>query len=128
MSTAITRGVRVTVQCVYLKEQSVPRERRYRFAYTVRIKNEGRETVQLEGRHWIITNADGRVDEVRGAGVVGAQPTLPPGQGFEYTSGCELATPRGTMKGTYQMIVAESGERFDADIAAFDLVPPFSLN
>lgn len=128
MSTAITRGVRVTVQSFYLKEQSAPRERRYRFAYTVRIENQGRETVQLEGRHWIITNADGRVDEVRGAGVVGAQPTLPPGEGFEYTSGCELETPRGTMQGSYQMVVAGSGERFDADIAAFDLSLPLTLN
>ena len=128
MSTSITRGVRVTVQSYYLKEQSIPRESRYRFAYTVRIENEGRETVQLEARHWIITNAHGRVDEVRGSGVVGAQPTLEPGQGFEYTSGCEIHTPRGSMKGSYQMVVAGSGERFDADIGSFDLVPPFSLN
>ena len=128
MSTAKTRGVRVTVQSFYLKEQSAPREHRYRFAYTVQIENQGDETVQLEARHWIITNGDGHIDEVRGAGVVGAQPTLPPGQRFEYPSGCELETPRGTMRGSYQLVVAQTGERFDADIAAFELALPLTLN
>jgi ApaG protein len=128
MSTAITRGVRVTVRTHYIKEQSNPRDRRYRFAYTIRIENEGRDTVKLESRHWVITHGDGRVEEVRGAGVVGAQPVLAPGRGFEYTSGCELGTPSGSMRGTYQMIVTNTGERFDATIAAFDLRLPHTLN
>jgi len=128
MSTAITRGVRVTVRSLYLKDQSSPRHHRYRFAYTIRIENEGRDTVKLESRHWIITHADGRVEEVRGAGVVGSQPELAPGKGFEYTSGCELGTPSGSMRGSYQMVVSSTGERFDATIAAFDLRLPHSLN
>ena len=128
MSTATTRGVRVTVRSAYLKDQSSPRDRRYRFAYTIRIENESRETVKLESRHWVITHGDGRVEEVRGAGVVGAQPVLVPGQGFEYTSGCELGTPSGTMRGSYQMLVPSTGERFDAAIALFDLRLPHTLN
>ncbi len=128
MSTATTRGVRVTVRSAYLKDQSSPRARRYRFAYTIRIENESRETVKLESRHWVITHGDGRVEEVRGAGVVGAQPVLVPGQGFEYTSGCELGTPSGTMRGSYQMLVPSTGERFDAAIALFDLRLPHTLN
>ncbi len=127
MSNAITDGIRVTVRSQYVPEQSAPRAKRYVFAYTVRITNEGQLTAQLRTRHWIITDADGNVDEVRGDGVVGAQPTLRPGQHFEYTSGCVLKTPRGTMHGTYRMH-REDGHVFDATIAAFELVLPMTLN
>jgi ApaG protein len=127
VSNATTEGIRVTVRSFYVPEQSAPRAKRYVFAYTVRIANEGQQTAQLRTRHWIITDADGNVDEVRGEGVVGAQPTLRPGQHFEYTSGCVLRTPRGTMHGTYQMH-REDGRVFDATIAPFDLVLPMTLN
>ena len=121
MSNALTRGIRVTVSSQYLSDQSMPG--RYVFAYTVRIANEGAETVQLRTRHWIITDAKAEVREVRGDGVVGAQPVLGPGQDFEYTSGCVLTTPRGTMHGTYQMY-REDGTFFDAEIAPFVLSAP----
>jgi ApaG protein len=126
-STAITDGIRISVEPQYVAEQSSPRARRYVFAYTVRIENEGTEPAQLRSRHWIITDGDGRVEEVRGPGVVGQQPLLNPGEHFEYTSGCVLQTPRGQMHGTYQM-VRQSGSTFDATIAPFDLVLPYSLN
>jgi len=127
VSNATTEGIRVTVRSFYVPEQSAPRAKRYVFAYTVRIANEGELTAQLRTRHWIITDADGNVDEVRGDGVVGAQPTLRPGQHFEYTSGCVLRTPRGTMHGTYRMH-REDGHAFDATIAPFDLTLPMTLN
>lgn len=127
MSNAITEGIRVTVRTQYVPEQSAPRAKRYVFAYTVRISNEGSQTAQLRTRHWIITDGDGRVDEVRGDGVVGAQPRLKPGQHFEYTSGCVLRTPRGQMRGTYQMH-RDDGQMFDAQIAPFDLSLPHTLN
>ena len=127
VSTAITRGIRVSVKSFYLAERSSPAAQQYAFAYTVRIANEGQETSQLKSRHWIITDGDGKVQEVRGEGVVGAQPLLRPGQHFEYTSWCMLATPHGSMHGTYQM-VTEEGEQFDAAIAAFPLALPYSLN
>ncbi|MBI2391434.1 MAG: Co2+/Mg2+ efflux protein ApaG [Deltaproteobacteria bacterium] len=127
MSSAITDGIRVSVECFYVPEQSAPRAQRYVFAYTVRITNEGPLTAQLRTRHWVITDADGHVDEVRGEGVVGAQPTLRPGQHFEYTSGCVLRTARGTMRGTYRMH-REDGHVFDAEIATFLLQLPSTLN
>ena len=127
MSNALTDGIRVTVRSFYVPEQSAPRAKRYVFAYTVRITNEGEVTAQLRTRHWIITDAEGKVDEVRGEGVVGAQPTLKPGQHFEYTSGCVLRTPRGTMRGTYRMH-REDGRVFDAEIATFQLALPQTLN
>jgi ApaG protein len=127
VSTAVTQGVRVTVQSQYLPERSSPAGKTYVFAYTVRIVNEGTETAKLISRHWIITDGDGRVQEVRGDGVVGAQPVLRPGEHFEYTSGCALPTPRGTMHGTYQMR-RDNGEMFDATIAPFALALPHSLN
>jgi len=126
-SIAVTQGIRVSVESQYVAEQSSPRARRYVFAYTVRIQNEGVKAAQLKSRHWIITDGDGRVEEVRGPGVVGQQPYLKPGEHFEYTSGCVLQTPRGTMRGTYQMI-GEGGEPFDATIAPFDLRLPHTLN
>ena len=103
VSTATTEGIKVNVKAVYVPEQSSPRARRYVFAYTVRIANEGELAAQLKSRHWIITDGDGRIEEVRGPGVVGQQPFLNPGDQFEYTSGCVLTTPRGEMRGSYEM-------------------------
>jgi ApaG protein len=127
VSTAVTQGIRVTVKSEYIAERSSPVHGQYAFAYTVRIANEGLNVAQLRSRHWVITDGDGKVQEVRGDGVVGAQPVLRPGQHFEYTSWCVIATPHGSMQGTYQM-VREGGERFDALIAPFPLTLPYSLN
>jgi len=127
MSNAITDGIRVTVKSVYVPEQSAPLAQRYVFAYTVRIANEGAEPAQLRTRHWIITDGSGKVEEVKGPGVVGHQPFLRPGEHFEYTSGCVLRTPRGEMRGTYQMHRPD-GRAFDATIAPFTLALPHSLN
>jgi ApaG protein len=123
MSEAVTQGIRITVESEYLPEQSAPPQARYAFAYTVRIANEGNEEAQLISRHWIITDSSGRIEEVRGAGVVGHQPNLKPGEAFQYTSWCVIRTPRGTMHGTYQM-VRPDGSEFDAEIAPFALVAP----
>ena len=117
----------MTVRTRYLPEQSSPLSSRYAFAYTIRIENEGRVAAQLRTRHWIITDATGKVEEVRGPGVVGQQPQLRPGEHFEYTSGCALRTPRGEMRGTYQM-QRPDGAMFDAAIATFELCMPHSLN
>ena len=106
-----------------MPEQSAPKAKRYVFAYTVRIANEGERSAQLRSRHWIITDADGKVEEVRGPGVVGQEPHLRPGEHFEYTSGCVLSTPRGEMRGTYQMYRSD-GSSFDATIAPFSLASP----
>jgi ApaG protein len=126
-STAITEGIRIQVRSAYVPEQSVPAAKRYVFAYTVRITNEGTEPAQLKTRHWIITDGNGKVEEVRGPGVVGQTPSLRPGDQFEYTSGCVLPTPRGEMRGSYQMIRPD-GRGFDATIAPFLLALPYSLN
>ena len=127
MSSATTQGIKVTVRSEYVPEQSSPREQRYVFAYTVNISNEGESTAQLQSRHWIITDGLGKIEEVRGPGVVGQKPTLKPGDQFEYTSGCVLSTPRGEMRGTYQMHRPD-GSSFDAAIAPFYLALPHSLN
>jgi ApaG protein len=119
--------VRVQVRSAYLPERSSPADGHYFFTYRVRISNEGEETVQLVSRHWIITDADGRTEEVRGPGVVGEQPVLAPGEAFEYTSFCPLSSPIGSMHGTYQMVTA-GGSTFDAEIAAFSLAVPHALN
>jgi ApaG protein len=126
-SSALTDGIRVIVRCRYLPEQSFPLCKRYVFAYSVRIANEGRRSAQLRGHHWIITDAEAKVGEMRGAGVVGKQPLLRPGEHFEYTSGCVLETPTGQMRGTYRM-QAPDGGLFDAVIAPCLLAPPHSLN
>jgi ApaG protein len=126
-SETITKGIRVSVRAQYLPERSQPAEGAWAFAYRVRITNERPDTVQLLSRHWVITDAHGSAEEVRGPGVVGAQPILAPGESFEYTSGCPLRTPFGTMHGTYQMATPE-GERFDAEIAPFALTEPHSIN
>jgi len=122
-SSALTRGIRVTVQSQYLADHSAPELDRYVFSYTVAIANEGEAAAQLRTRHWVITDARGHVEEVRGDGVVGEQPRLLPGQRFQYTSGCVLTTPVGTMHGSYQMF-HDDGTTFDAEIAAFSLVTP----
>jgi len=120
---AVVHKIRVDVETSYLDEQSDPKERRYVFSYTITIRNEGRVPAKLLTRHWIITDANGKVQEVRGEGVVGEQPHLKPGQGFRYSSGAVLETPVGSMHGSYQMI-ADDGRRFDAPIAPFRLAMP----
>lgn len=127
MSDTTTRGVRILVRPDFLAQQSDPRKGIWMFAYHVRITNQGEETVRLVSRHWVITDATGRVEEVRGPGVVGEHPVLKPGEHFDYTSGCPLPTAMGTMHGSYQM-VTERGERFDARISPFTLAEPFSVN
>lgn len=127
MSSVVTNGILVTVKSQYMPERSAPRGRRYAFAYTVQIKNEGDISAQLISRHWIITDAEGGVEEVEGEGVVGAQPILRPGESFEYTSWCVIPTVSGSMRGTYTMLRPD-GERFQADIAPFRLGLPLTLN
>jgi ApaG protein len=119
-----TRGVRVGVRAFYLEDQSQPEEGRYVWAYKIVIENNGPESVQLLRRSWKITDARGRVQHVHGAGVVGEQPTLEPGESFEYTSGTPLETPSGFMVGAYHMIASGSGEAFDVAIPAFSLDSP----
>jgi ApaG protein len=119
--------VDVHARARYLPDQSVPASERYVFAYSVKITNAGTVTAQLLSRHWIITDADGKVQEVRGEGVVGEQPVLRPGESFEYTSAAAIATPVGTMRGTYQM-VGQDGVRFDAEIPEFALSMPRVLH
>jgi ApaG protein len=126
-SEALTRGVRVTVHSEYAPDKSEPSRNQWFFLYTVTISNEGTETVQLLTRHWRITHGTGHIDEVRGPGVVGKQPTLKPGESFAYTSGCPLPTPFGLMEGTYLM-VTKTGERFDAKIAPFTLSQPYTVH
>ena len=121
MYSQTTRAITVTVKPFFLEDQSSPAEAHYVWAYHVRIENQGPETVQLRNRHWRITDSLGRVQEVRGAGVVGEQPVLKPGDSFEYTSGTPLPTPSGIMVGSYQM-ETDAGERIDI------AVPPFSLD
>jgi ApaG protein len=111
----------------FIPEQSDPDDSRYVFAYTITISNIGELPAQLVARHWIITDANNEVQEVRGLGVVGNQPLLKPGESFEYSSGCALATPVGTMKGSYQM-VGEDGTRFEAEIPEFVLAIPRVLH
>jgi ApaG protein len=127
VSDTTTNGVRVQVTSMYIPEHSAPRENRYHFAYHITITNVGSDTVQLISRHWIITDAEGDVQEVRGPGVVGEQPVLQPGASFEYTSFCPLKTNVGTMHGSYQMVKAD-GEQFEARIAPFTLAVPNALN
>ena len=115
--------IRIDVETAYLDHQSDPDQHRYVFAYTITIRNEGLVAARLLTRHWVITDANGKVQEVRGDGVVGEQPHLKPGYGFRYSSGAVLETPVGTMQGSYQM-VTDDGMRFDAPIAAFRLAMP----
>ncbi|NQW02994.1 MAG: Co2+/Mg2+ efflux protein ApaG [Acidobacteria bacterium] len=126
-SEAVTREVRVSVAAEFSPERSKPTDNQWFFVYTITIANEGRETVQLVTRHWIITDGTGDVEEVRGPGVVGETPTLAPGETFTYTSGCPLTTPFGLMQGTYQMVTKE-GEVFDATVAPFTLSEPYTVH
>jgi ApaG protein len=127
MAEAKKYEIQVDVTTQYLEEQSDPASGRFIFAYNITIRNCGNVPAQLISRHWVITDAEGQVQEVRGLGVVGHQPLLNPGQQFEYTSGCNLATPVGTMKGSYQM-TAEDGTAFEAPIAEFVLSMPRTLH
>ena len=117
----------VQVETAYVSEHSEPDEDRFVFAYTITLVNRGSVTAQLISRHWFITDADNRTEEVEGEGVVGEQPVLKPGEGFRYTSGAVIETPVGTMNGTYQM-VAEDGRAFDATIPRFILSAPRTLH
>lgn len=123
MYERITRGIRVQVEPHFLDDQSDPEEDHYVWAYTVRIENDSGETVRLRTRHWLITDGIGQTEEVRGEGVVGEQPVIRPGEGFEYTSGAPLGTPSGVMVGRYGMETAK-GEPFEVDIPAFSLDSP----
>ena len=126
-SKETTRGVRVEVESRFLREKSDPGRNRWFFAYDIRISNDGDDVVQLLNRHWIITDANGQVEEVKGPGVVGNQPILAPGESFEYTSFCPLTTPFGTMEGSYEM-VTDGGATFQAAIAQFALSEPMTVN
>jgi ApaG protein len=121
--TSTEHRIRVEVETSYLDEQSDPRQGRYVFAYTITVRNEGQVPARLMTRHWVITDANGKVEEVRGDGVVGEQPYLKPGQGFRYSSGAVIETPVGTMQGSYQML-GDDGAQFDAPIQPFRLAMP----
>jgi ApaG protein len=126
-SEAVTNNVRVEVESQYAAELSQPFQGQWVFLYTVRITNEGEETVQLLSRHWIVTDATGHVEEYKGPGVIGEQPTLVPGESFQYTHRCPLKTSTGIMRGTYQM-VSEGGAHFDVEIAPFALHEPYTVH
>jgi len=121
------RKIQVEVKPAYIAGQSDPGNNHYVFSYTVTIRNEGDQPAKLLTRHWIITDGDGQVQEVKGEGVIGEQPYLKPGEGFQYTSGTFMSTPVGTMQGSYQM-VADDGEKFDAVIPSFTLAVPNVLH
>ena len=120
-------SIEIKTACRFIPEQSDVEAERYVFAYHITIRNTGRVSAQLMSRHWIITDAEDKVQEVRGEGVIGQQPELRPGESFEYTSGCSIATPVGTMKGSYFMEAAD-GRQFDAPIAEFTLAMPRTLH
>lgn len=123
MYKATTRSIQVTVEPTFLESESSPSDNRYFWAYAVEVTNQGEEVVQLRSRHWRITDANGRTEEVRGSGVVGKQPVLRPGEMFSYTSGCPLTTPSGIMVGSYQMRT-DKGELFSIEIPTFSLDIP----
>ena len=126
-SSAITQGIKVSVASQFVPERSDPRRQTYFFIYHITITNEGEAPAQLVSRHWIITNADGDEEHVRGPGVVGETPYLEPGTGFQYTSACPLPSPIGSMRGTFQMR-RDDGTHFDAEVAIFTLAAPHVLN
>jgi ApaG protein len=126
MYSAVTHGIRVSVEPHFLEEQSDPARDRYVWAYRVEIENGGEVTVQLLARHWLITDGNGQLEEVRGLGVVGEQPVLQPGERYSYTSGCPLTTPSGIMRGSYQMAAAD-GSLLMVEIPAFSLDLPGSV-
>ncbi|MFP5507430.1 MAG: Co2+/Mg2+ efflux protein ApaG [Gammaproteobacteria bacterium] len=127
MSSAANYDIQVSVETTYVESQSVPEQSRYVFAYTITIRNAGKVPAKLLTRHWIITDSNGKTQEVRGDGVVGEQPHLQPGESFRYTSGTLLETAIGSMRGSYQMI-ADDGVEFDAEIPAFTLAIPRVLH
>jgi len=127
MPAALAHKIRINVETAYLEEQSDPKKDRYVFAYTITIRNEGLVPAKLLSRHWLITDSNGKVQEMRGEGVVGEQPHLQPGQGFQYSSGAVLETPVGAMEGTYTM-KGDDGREFDAPIAPFRLAMPGLLH
>lgn len=127
MNEVAPHKIKVDVETAYISEQSMPEKDRFVFAYTITIQNLGSVAAKLLTRHWLITDANGKVQEVRGDGVVGEQPYLQPGEGFQYTSGTLLETPFGTMQGSYQML-ADDGVRFDATIPPFTLSIPYTLH
>src|SRR5580700_12133389 len=127
ISDAVTQGVRVEVLSRHSPEHSRPNQDEWIFQYTVRITNQGSETVQLLSRHWIITDALEHIEEVQGPGVIGEQPVLAPGESFKYSSWCPLKTPVGMMHGTYQMVRTD-GSQFDIEIAAFALKARYTVN
>ena len=127
LSDAVTRDIRVEVLSRYAPQNSRAQNGEWIFEYTVRITNQGHETVQLISRHWVITDATGHTQEVKGPGVVGNQPVLAPGESFKYSSWCPLETPVGMMRGTYQM-VTRNGDQFDIEIAPFGLKAPYTVN
>lgn len=127
MNEAVLNDIQVDVETRYIEEQSNPEQNYYVFAYTITIQNKGRQTAQLLTRHWVITDSNQKIQEVRGDGVVGEQPVLKPGEQFVYTSGTMLETSVGTMKGSYQM-VADDGSYFDAEIDEFVLSTPRVLH
>jgi ApaG protein len=126
-SETTTRGIKILIRSEYVPERSSPRDSSYLFQYHVRISNVGTETAQLISREWIVTNAEGEVERVKGAGVVGEFPVLPPGGSFEYTSFWPLKTAVGSMQGSFQMVTAD-GQRFDAAISPYTLAVPNALN
>jgi ApaG protein len=125
--SATTEGIRVEVVSEYVPSMSRPMQSAWLFAYTIRIHNEGQTPARLVRRHWLITNAEGTVSEVKGEGVIGETPRLSPGESFEYTSACPLDTPFGSMTGTYEM-VRDSGQEFTVAIPLFKLIQPWALN
>lgn len=127
MYTKTTNDIKVTVLPHYMRDQSEPSENRYFWAYTIQVENHGKETVQLMNRYWHITDGYGRSQEVRGSGVVGAQPVLKPGEAFEYTSGVPLETPTGIMVGEYEM-VGEQGNKMQVAVPAFSLDSPLGMS
>ena len=123
----MSQNINVDVDTLYIESESSPANSQYVFAYTITITNDGTEAAKLMTRHWVITDANGHVEEVHGDGVVGEQPYLKPGEGFQYTSGAVLKTPVGTMSGSYQM-VTDIGSNFDAEIPEFILASPRTLH
>ena len=127
MENESEKNITVEVETQYMEGQSEPENERYVFSYTITIRNEGGVPAQLLSRHWLITDANGNIQEVKGEGVVGEQPHLKPGEGFQYTSGAMIATPVGSMQGSYQMLT-DGGDEFDAEIPAFTLAIPRTLH
>jgi ApaG protein len=128
METLTTHGIQISVEPFYLPHESIPIQHRYVFAYRITIQNQSADTVQLLRRHWFIVESNGMVREVEGEGVVGLQPVLEPGESHQYTSWCPLMTDLGKMYGTFQMVRQSNQAKFDVEIPAFKLLPPFKLN